>query len=177
MNVSNSECSSGCESGWTMYLDQTSNSTDKYTRVLVKNVNPDQEDDDEDLSMLSDASSGPPQFQEHENYARGNNLQLFHGHIESSAPAGGNKKKSKQNKNKAKDQLMRIKRQESFCLDDTATSPLPHHFAQDNLAPSGTHLQEFNSAEGEPITKKHTGFFKSSTKGKSSSTLFGRKKQ
>lgn len=27
MNKSNSECSSGCESGWTMYLDQSSNST------------------------------------------------------------------------------------------------------------------------------------------------------
>ncbi|XP_073032458.1 protein SOB FIVE-LIKE 5-like [Primulina eburnea] len=168
MNVSNSECSSGCESGWTMYLDQTSNFTGKYTRVLVKNVNPDQED--EDLSMVSDASSGPPQFQEHENYAGGKNLQLFHGYDESSMTE--NKRKSKQNKSIATE-LTRVKKQESFGLNDTATSPLPH-FAQDNLAPSG-HLQEF-SAEGEPITKKHSGFFKSSTKGKSS-TLLGRKKQ
>ncbi|XP_075483856.1 protein SOB FIVE-LIKE 5-like [Primulina tabacum] len=124
MNVSNSECSSGCESGWTVYLDQTSNSTDKYTRVLVKNENPDQED--EDLSMVSDASSGPPQFQEYENYAgSGKNLQLFHGYYDQS-PMPENKKKSKQNnKSKAKE-LMRVKKQENFCLDDTATSPLPH---------------------------------------------------
>lgn len=108
-----------------MYLDQTSNSTDKYTSVVVKNVNPDEED--EDLSMVSDASSGPPLFQEYENYAgSGKNLQLFHGY-ESSVPE--NKKKSKQNNKSRAKEVMKVKKQESFCLDDTATSPLPH-FAQ-----------------------------------------------
>ncbi|CAL9191819.1 unnamed protein product [Musa hybrid cultivar] len=37
-----SDCSSGCQSGWTAYL----------------------EDEEEDLSMVSDASSGPPQLRE-----------------------------------------------------------------------------------------------------------------
>ncbi|CAI9775422.1 unnamed protein product [Fraxinus pennsylvanica] len=68
MNISPSACSSGYESGWTMYLDQYFNSTDQYSKTSDKNhhqrkgtyVN--EEEDDYDLSMISDASSGPPQF-------------------------------------------------------------------------------------------------------------------
>ncbi|KAL4566163.1 hypothetical protein LXL04_030273 [Taraxacum kok-saghyz] len=51
MNMSTSEC----ESGWTMYLDQSLNS---WSYVGVKQHG---EDDDDDLSMVSDASSGPRQ--------------------------------------------------------------------------------------------------------------------
>ncbi|URE28513.1 hypothetical protein MUK42_15838 [Musa troglodytarum] len=40
-----SDCSSGCQSGWTMYLEQSSS-----------------EEEEEGLSMVSDASSGPPQL-------------------------------------------------------------------------------------------------------------------
>ncbi|THU64348.1 hypothetical protein C4D60_Mb01t25550 [Musa balbisiana] len=39
-----SDCSSGCQSGWTAYLEE--------------------EEEEEDLSMVSDASSGPPQLRE-----------------------------------------------------------------------------------------------------------------
>ncbi|KZV54528.1 hypothetical protein F511_01326 [Dorcoceras hygrometricum] len=149
MNAPNYECSSGCESGWTTYLDQTSYSTDKYTKVLSKNVNPDQED--EDLSMVSDASSGPPQFQEYENRAGGMNLQLFHGY-ESSMPE--NKRRSKQNKSKAKEQL-RVKKQGSVCLDDTATSPLAHFpeasSRRTNYEEAHRVLQIFHKRENEYV--------------------------
>ncbi|GFY85960.1 hypothetical protein Acr_04g0006980 [Actinidia rufa] len=68
MNISISECSSGCESGWTMYLDQSSNSGDHLQKsgCGYEAANVEDYDEDEDLSMVSDASSGPPHFQEDE---------------------------------------------------------------------------------------------------------------
>ncbi|KAI3460142.1 hypothetical protein Pfo_016805 [Paulownia fortunei] len=190
MNISTSEYSSGCESGWTMYLDQLSNSTDPYSTALVTNcegkgtyVNEDQED--EDLSMVSDASSGPPHFHTYENCAVDNQ---YYGYTSS---VSEDKKQSKQ---KSKTKEPRAKKQQNLCLDDTASSSI-FHFSQamfiiefqDNVPPSDNHnsvehvpgfSQVFSAAhfEGESITKKHLGFFKSSTKGKSGS-LLGRKRQ
>ncbi|XP_073047544.1 protein SOB FIVE-LIKE 5-like isoform X2 [Primulina eburnea] len=180
MNISTSECSSECESGWTMYLDQTSKSTDRFTRDFSKKyceengedsyAYQDQEDD-EDLSMVSDASSGPPpHLQEYENYAAagrggGGEKQFFRGYA-SSVSEDSSKKKIKQ-KSKAKETID-YQRQHNFCLADTASSPV-FHFPQDNVAPSGF-------SQNESIPKKQTGFLKSSTKGKSGSFL-GRKRQ
>lgn len=70
MSFSPSQCeTSGSESGWTMYLDQ-SQSYSYYPcgsgchrdRGLKKT----EEEEAEDLSMVSDASSGPPHFHEEE---------------------------------------------------------------------------------------------------------------
>ncbi|KAK8704417.1 hypothetical protein V6N13_048039 [Hibiscus sabdariffa] len=59
MNLSASLCGSGCESGWTFYLDQSFCSQTwsgvKGARFMV-------EDEEEGLSMVSDASSGPRQY-------------------------------------------------------------------------------------------------------------------
>ncbi|PIN11599.1 hypothetical protein CDL12_15784 [Handroanthus impetiginosus] len=149
MNISGSQCSSGCESGWTMYLDQMSESTDPYKRrgfVQVKEgaqyVNQDQED--EDLSMVSDASSGPP---------RGISVS--------------------EDKKKSKTKEKGVKKKQSLCLDDTATSP-NYHISQGNVGASEQHnVLHF---EGESVKKKQLSLFKSSTKGKSGS-LLGRKRQ
>ncbi|XP_023731895.1 uncharacterized protein LOC111879663 isoform X2 [Lactuca sativa] len=55
INMSNSEC----ESGWTMYFDQSQNS---WSYMGVKQHGEEEDDDDDgDLSMVSDASSGPRQ--------------------------------------------------------------------------------------------------------------------
>lgn len=120
MNISTSECSSGCESGWTTYLDHLSNSTNPYNRQNYQgkgaNVNEDQKD--EDLSMVSDASSGPPHL--HENYGADPQCYGF-----ASSPQE-DKKKSKQ---KIKTKETRMKQQHNLCLDDTASSPTLH-FAQ-----------------------------------------------
>ncbi|KAG8377548.1 hypothetical protein BUALT_Bualt08G0044600 [Buddleja alternifolia] len=66
MNISSTsdQCSSGCESGWTRYLDQLSNSTDiPHTKKdYVTNYKGVSQYDDEDLSMVSDASSAPPHY-------------------------------------------------------------------------------------------------------------------
>ncbi|XP_058080888.1 protein SOB FIVE-LIKE 5-like [Magnolia sinica] len=63
------ECSSGCESGWTMYLDQSSEKpTSLFEKEAVLSWKNDrflvgEEGEDEmDPSMVSDASSGPPHF-------------------------------------------------------------------------------------------------------------------
>lgn len=186
MNRSTSECSSECESGWTMYLDQTSN-TDRLTRDFAKKCEEnasgsyahgyEDQEDDEDLSMVSDASSGPPpHFQEYDNYdatAHGGENQFFRGYA-SSVKEDTNKKKSKQ-KSKTKE-TRNSQRQQNFSLADTASSPV-FHFPQDNVAPSGF-SQVFSAAkfECESIPKKQLGFLKSSTQEKSGSFL-GRKRQ
>lgn len=71
------EFSSGCESGWTMYLGQ---SAEELTSVSARNDATggcyQEVEDVEDLSMVSDASSGPPVFHEEEeeeqNYCKEN---------------------------------------------------------------------------------------------------------
>ncbi|KAF6136877.1 hypothetical protein GIB67_018916 [Kingdonia uniflora] len=96
-----SECSSGCESGWTMYLDQSSASP-----------NPSERDDD-DASMVSDASSGPPHFQQQDqDYYYDENGCLC-------AALVKKKNRSKRQKTKAKQH-----HQQTSLLDDTASSPL-----------------------------------------------------
>lgn len=71
------EYSSGCESGWTMYLAQ---SAQELTSVPANNDATggcyQEEEDVQDLSMVSDVSSGPPVFHEEEeeeqNYCKEN---------------------------------------------------------------------------------------------------------
>lgn len=76
-------------------------------------MNEDQED--EDLSMVSDASSGPPHL--HENYGADPQCYGF------ASPPQEDKKKSKQ---KIKTKETRMKQQHNLCLDDTASSPVLH---------------------------------------------------
>lgn len=121
MNLSASQCSSGCQSGWTMYLDQSSVSKSKcygYNKIE------EEEDDDyeyavkgdheeeEDLSMVSDASSGPRHYcEEDEEYCFDEN-----GYLSSEIS-----KSSKKNKKKLKQHG--VNQQHSY-LDDTASSPV-----------------------------------------------------
>lgn len=128
MNISTSECSSGCESGWTMYLNQFSSSADQCNRSMPVdgeynrrrrkggyNYEHEQEDDDEDedLSMLSDASSGPPHFQQEEEEEQWYEETRYSYNNVSSA----------QQKMKVQDQR-RMQMQQNFHLDDTASSPV-----------------------------------------------------
>ncbi|KAK9129712.1 hypothetical protein Sjap_010199 [Stephania japonica] len=82
MDGFSSECSSGCESGWTMYLDHSGspNHFDRDDGGIIgsggfqcqgykgKDVEQEEEEeeDEEDLSMVSDASSGPPHLNEYD---------------------------------------------------------------------------------------------------------------
>ncbi|KAK6938568.1 hypothetical protein RJ641_032076 [Dillenia turbinata] len=151
--MSNSECSSGCESGWTLYLDQSSQGYNNHENLNYQDYNrgkqeyvDDDDDDDADLSMVSDASSGPPNMNEHENY--------YH---ESSSASALVKKSEKKQKNKERSEK---KNRQSY-LDDTASSPV------------------FSFSKGKPSLKKHFGFFKNSRSSKPASAepggLKGRK--
>ena len=130
MNIATSDqWSTGCESGWTLYLDDQSYiSTNTHHNIdhhlhqtyRLKSTVHNDYDHDEDLSMVSDASSGPPHFlqknDEHPSY-----------YTQKSS-----KKSSKNEKKKVG--LMKNKQQyhhhdhHPFCnsnhhLDDTASSP------------------------------------------------------
>ena len=122
MNVSASKFSSGCESGWTLYLDQSYISeTDKFKRDHREeddNVD-DQEEEEEDLSMVSDASSGPPHDQEDCFYENG--CSSF-----SSSWACKSANKDKKKNIKMKKKMKEKCKDEDYhsCLDDTASSPV-----------------------------------------------------
>ncbi|ESW29198.1 hypothetical protein PHAVU_002G051300 [Phaseolus vulgaris] len=74
MNALASQCSSGCESGWTLYLDHSFQlkNHNTFSHASSQLIGEDYKDkkakkeeaDEEDLSMVSDASSGPPHLPE-----------------------------------------------------------------------------------------------------------------
>ncbi|KAJ8485780.1 hypothetical protein OPV22_018265 [Ensete ventricosum] len=119
-----SECSSGCQSGWTTYLDHSSCEPLVYSKggVFHGKEEEEEEEEEEDLSMVSDASSGPPHFQEEDEHwfyylhsSTGDNGCL----CSSLAPTaelaeGGGKKRRVEPKQQ---------RKHSSLLDDTASSP------------------------------------------------------
>ncbi|KAH7850133.1 hypothetical protein Vadar_028363 [Vaccinium darrowii] len=170
MNISTSECSSGCESGWTMYLDQSSNSADQFQKGTsgFKAGNEEEYDEDEDLSMVSDASSGPPQFQEDEDSYDGNGY-----------PCSVSRQPNKKEKNKKKVKEQRGSKKQYSNLDDTASSPVKKQVA---FPPHGTSMehnlgfsQGFSAThfKGKSALHKHIGFFRSSVPGKPASGASG----
>ncbi|KAA8528451.1 hypothetical protein F0562_035806 [Nyssa sinensis] len=180
MNVSISGCSSGCESGWTNYLDQSSNSADQFHKFgggMVdenyrrKAANEELEDEeDEDLSMVSDASSGPPHFHEDEDCSGETGYFCY-----ASEQAKKMKKKKKIKEHKGK--------QQHSYLDDTASSPILS-FSKKNVAFSANEasmenvlgFSQGNSAtqfKGKSAFRKHFGFLQSSLPGKPASGAAG----
>nr|CAB3496777.1 unnamed protein product [Digitaria exilis] len=67
MAAASSECSSGCQSGWTTYLDDHSSYSNSYGtgrfhgKARRQPYYCDDYSEEDDLSMISDASSGPRQ--------------------------------------------------------------------------------------------------------------------
>ncbi|KAG8494081.1 hypothetical protein CXB51_011568 [Gossypium anomalum] len=110
--MSASQCGSDCESGWTLYLDQSSYSQ-KRCQKLSRSFRV--EDEEQDLSMVSDASSGPRHYcQDYEECLDENGSFC-------SAPAPPEPaKKSSKNKKKIKEHGSN---QQHSYLDDTASSP------------------------------------------------------
>ncbi|GAU14972.1 hypothetical protein TSUD_47670 [Trifolium subterraneum] len=75
MSAYDSECSSGCESGWTLYLEHSYGDTryiggteGYYGEHKDKRVTNEYSEGVEDLSMVSDASSGPPHLPYDDSY-------------------------------------------------------------------------------------------------------------
>ncbi|CAL9174798.1 unnamed protein product [Musa hybrid cultivar] len=117
-----SDCSSGCQSGWTDYLNK---SCGECPQPLVCGKGGSFEEEEEDLSMVSDASSGPPHFPEEDEhscgYLRSSTCFQAGGCLCSALTpaaglaAGGAKKRRVEPEQQ---------RQRSSLLDDTASSPL-----------------------------------------------------
>ncbi|KAF3446538.1 hypothetical protein FNV43_RR11718 [Rhamnella rubrinervis] len=123
MNISASECSSGCESGWTLYLDQSfvsetqfqrNGETVGYGEKGAREV----EVEEEDLSMVSDASSGPPHYHEDDQDCFYRNGCSF----SASWASESSKKENKKNKKKMKETCKNERY--LYNLDDTASSPV-----------------------------------------------------
>ncbi|OVA03967.1 hypothetical protein BVC80_459g7 [Macleaya cordata] len=120
MNSLASECSSGCESGWTMYLDNSSVSdypckSGQFGEEYEQKIAKDENEAEEDLSMVSDASSGPPHFHEHEDYCNENGSFCSPSSVVKSLKKSNKRQKIKQQQ----------QQQQYFSLmDDTASSPI-----------------------------------------------------
>ncbi|KAK4284465.1 hypothetical protein QN277_001294 [Acacia crassicarpa] len=131
MNAFASECSSGCESGWTMYLEQSflnQNGSHRenrfYGECKEKRVQDEEEAMEEDLSMVSDASSGPPHFPDDEAYFNEVNNGCFYPPMSS--------KSAKLEKTGKERKKVRENQHLTSVLDDTASSPV-YDFSKNNV--------------------------------------------
>lgn len=127
------ECSSGCESGWTLYLDDHSSnfndhqcydheSKDRKTKMEDSHSGADEEDD---LSMLSDASSGPPHFPDHFHSNYFNAQDFSASNIKSSKVVLVKRRSKKRQKVKTNKHLIQDQHNDDDNDDDhTASSPL-----------------------------------------------------
>ncbi|KAL8096247.1 protein SOB FIVE-LIKE 5-like [Apium graveolens] len=165
-NMSTSECSSGCESGWTTYLDHSSVSAYQYDKSYWRSMglNVDQQNQEtEDLSMVSDASSGPRYV-----YDEDTSSAYF-----SASASGFVFEGTKKQKNKMKG----IKNEDAY-LDDTASSPvfknkLSHSINQDSMVQESDQDYSATQHKGKSALKKGFGFLKSSVSGKTASEKSG----
>ncbi|OVA05895.1 hypothetical protein BVC80_1701g38 [Macleaya cordata] len=173
-----SQCSSRCESGWTMYLNHSGSpnhckrSSDFVDEggffgeeYKAKEEEVEEEEEEEDLSMVSDASSGPPHFHEDEDYCDENGCSCF-----SSSTAALAKKSGK--RQKIKDQHQQKQEHHPSLLDDTASSPL-FSFSKINNQQAAVMENVLDFSQGFSAThfkgrstfQKHFGFLESSLPG------------
>ncbi|XP_039052296.1 protein SOB FIVE-LIKE 6-like [Hibiscus syriacus] len=167
MNVSASKCGSGCESGWTHYLDQSSYSQSRYQKFSGNFV---VDDEEEDLSMMSDASSGPrPYYQDYEECHKENGS--FCSVPATPEPA----KRSSKNKQKIKDHGSN---QQHSYLDDTASSPVISFSKKCCKKEVSMDLLDFSQGfsgtqlKGKSAFHKNIGFLKSGKTGSKDSGGF-----
>ncbi|KAK4739903.1 hypothetical protein R3W88_003600 [Solanum pinnatisectum] len=159
MMAGNSECSSGCESGWTLYLENSYLTSCKGEKSL-KQKQETEEAEEEDLSMVSDASSGPPNFHQEEAY--GHNTIINGGHYY--APISNPKRQ------KAKDKKQKQKQKQLSVLDDTASSPIfdfsNNNFSNINNTTKSVENNVLDFSQGYSAThfqgQEHYGYFQSS---------------
>ncbi|XP_073005349.1 protein SOB FIVE-LIKE 5-like [Typha latifolia] len=173
--VESSECSSGCQSGWTMYLEQ---SYEPPTSLHLKKGGSFEEEgeEEEDLSMVSDASSGPPHLHEEEQFfcycngcgnanADGCLCSFYAPSASASlAKSGGKKRRVESEKEKELSSL----------LDDTASSPLfnyskerqSFHTSANTIKPTMENAVEFSCGFSATHFKKHLGYMQSSAPAK-----------
>ncbi|KGN62436.1 uncharacterized protein LOC101210927 [Cucumis sativus] len=152
-NFTGSHCdNSGCESGWTMYFEESIETEERFRGSPVDYGGGEKEEEEErDLSMISDASSGP-----RNGYYEEKNCQ-------SVSRSGG-----KLVAGKSKRQEEMGWRNQHSCLDDTASSPVfglskireTNPYRNEGLADN---VKEFSQTHSRKHGKKQTSFFQSSS--------------
>ncbi|KAI4295782.1 hypothetical protein L6164_035792 [Bauhinia variegata] len=176
MNAFASECSSGFESGWTLYLEHSfPNGSHRDTRFVDGNGDfydehrekrvKDEDAAEEDLSMVSDASSGPPHFPDEEAHFNEDN-GCFYPPSKTAKLSKSGKKRQKVKENHEDHHLP------SF-LDDTASSPvfdfsMNNNSATNNQQASTESVLDFSQGfsatyfEERSSFQDHFGFFQPS---------------
>lgn len=191
--LANSGCSGGCESGWTLYLDNSFVSPSYYNgngfvgggkscgfseekRIILKDGAEEEEEEEEDLSMVSDASSGPPQyFAEEEDYVANDSNSCYYKYNAPVAAFSKNSAKIKKAKENRHRQVHDHHNQPSSLLDDTASSPVfdisNNNFPMANNHESAENVLDFSQGystthfeESSAYQHQH-GFFHSSLSG------------
>ncbi|WOH14032.1 hypothetical protein DCAR_0933548 [Daucus carota subsp. sativus] len=114
------ECSSGYESGWTIYFEHENSLLSPHQKSANFYITEDH--DEEDSSMVSDASSGPPHICDDGNF-------FIYPPNDVMFPEKNGQRKKNHDLRRKKDQ-----EQVSF-LDDTASSPI-FNLSTNNLASS-----------------------------------------
>ncbi|KAI3445877.1 hypothetical protein Pfo_002542 [Paulownia fortunei] len=185
----NQECSSGCESGWTLYLEHSSTypyaSCDQENDYLDGRRNgvfteakrlkeeeleeEEEEEEDEDLSMVSDASSGPPHLHEEEGYGGNDTNGCFYRY-----PIDDPLSRNSLNRKKKRDNRRQKVQDQSSLLDDTASSPFfdfsDKNFTLTRSQPSVENVLEYSQGYSttqfvRPPYQEHYEFFQSSQSG------------
>ncbi|KAH6773143.1 hypothetical protein C2S52_003997 [Perilla frutescens var. hirtella] len=171
----NEECSSGCESGWTLYLEQSSisrgNDSPGDCRVFTdaKRSNDEDEDEDEDLSMVSDASSGPPHLHEEDEEGYGGigndkNGCFYNYAIHQQVPLSRNKLIKRNKINRENNRCRNKPQDHSSLLDDTASSPCNKTRSQPSSVENVVEYSQGYSTtqfEVRPPYQEHYDFFQS----------------
>ncbi|CAJ2630407.1 unnamed protein product [Trifolium pratense] len=139
MSAYDSECSSGCESGWTLYLEHSYGDTKYiggtegyYGKHKDKRVTNEYSEGVEDLSMVSDASSGPPHLPYDDDDAYFNEKH----NVVKQNKSGSKKQKVRENKQ----HLVQDQQNLPSFLHDTASSHV-FDFSTNNVG--GTNQQNY----------------------------------
>ncbi|KAE9618649.1 hypothetical protein Lalb_Chr02g0144931 [Lupinus albus] len=170
MNTLGSENSSGCESGWTLYLEHSYGGSQYiggndgiYEEHLDKRIK-EEEYEEEDMSMISDASSGPPQFPYDEAYF---NEQEYNGFsypepkVVKLAKNGIKKQKVKENQQYLPSFLHDTA---SSCVFDFSTNEVAVNNQQSSTESMQDYSQGFSSnyLKGRSTFHQHLGFIQPS---------------
>ncbi|KAF8030979.1 hypothetical protein BT93_D0231 [Corymbia citriodora subsp. variegata] len=125
-NTSASQSSGACESGWTLALEQWQGEEHKNYTYMRSGRGETEEEGEENLSMVSDASSRPPFYEVAEEYNENKHFSFGHGSRKLSF--GGSKKKEKAKEHGREEE------QQHLCYEDTATS-IPMSFNKKKYSP------------------------------------------
>ncbi|OIW06891.1 hypothetical protein TanjilG_19540 [Lupinus angustifolius] len=169
MNALASEWSSGCESGWTLYLEHSyrgsdASYSDEFYEDHKDKGTKEQEYEEEDLSMVSDASSGPPHIPYDEAYLNEeeNNGGFYSESNAVNLPKSGKKKQ----KVKENQQLLPsfLHDTASSCVFDLSTNEVDVNNQQTSTESMLDYSQGFsaNYIKGRSTFHQHLDFIKPS---------------